>query len=450
MGNRICPIGLHSRLIPKEPALITDTEIWTYRECDELIRGLCRHLETIHINPKTHTAFIAHKTPRTILLLFALLRRQAVACPLSVREPMEKLPMLLDAMSATHYLETENLPLNPYLAFERAPLSEESLATCLLTSGSSGYPKAVCHTVGNHFYNALGTTQFFSLNPSSRWLLSLPLFHVGGLAILFRIFLTGGAVVLSDLSLNDALFHHKISHLSLVPTQLIRLFRSPFTCSRHLRALLCGGAPLPSFLLKEALQREVPIVVGYGMTEMSSIITASKRPKSNHVGTILPYREFHLSPRNEILVQGKTLFRGYWDKESKRPIRPEGWFPTGDLGICTEEGNLRIIGRTDRLFISGGENIHPEEIESALCCIPGITAATVVPISDPEFGERPVAFIQDDTSSHTLESIKEALSSLLPSFKHPVRLLPYPPNDSLKMNYSHLRNVAALSHKCSY
>src|SRR4029077_16530151 len=111
-----------------------------------------------------------------------------------------------------------------------------------------------------------------------------------------------------------------------------------------------------------------------------------------------------------------------------------------DLGRINAQGHLEIIGRKDRQFISGGENIQPEEIEQALCALPGIRNAIVLPIPDAEFGERPVAFIDDETKSHTLDSIKEALRSQLPSFKHPVKLLPYPSDAGMKPNLSLLKD----------
>jgi O-succinylbenzoic acid--CoA ligase len=100
----------------------------------------------------------------------------------------------------------------------------------------------------------------------------------------------------------------------------------------------------------------------------------------------------------------------------------EGWFATRDLGEWTQNGSLRILGRKDRLFISGGENIQPEEIERALCTLPGILFARVDPIPDPEFGQRPIATIHDTTQKYTLETVRHHLQPLLPSFKLPVRL----------------------------
>jgi len=441
MAECMCPIALHAQLSPHEPALITDDKTWTYRACHSLVEGLCRSLKTSGIEPGARVAFIARKIPHSIFLFFALFRLRAIACPISFREPREKLPELMNRLDSSHFFETEELPLIPSEECTDSIFLERDVATCLLTSGSSGQPKVACHTIHNHFSNALGTIDFFALDPGSRWLLSLPLFHVGGLAILFRIFLTGGAVVLSDLSLLDALHKHPITHLSLVTTQLIRLLREEKKIPEQIRCLLLGGAPIPSLCFLEAKQRGIPLVTTYGMTEMSSIITAAKEPSSPHAGKALPHRECTVSADREILVRGDTLFSGYWDHHTKMllPGRTDGWFATKDIGEFTQDGDLCILGRKDRLFISGGENIHPEEIERALVSIPGIASATIVPIADPEFGMRPVAFIQDETASHTLDSVREALRAQLPSFKHPVRMFAYPSGENLKISYSYLK-----------
>ena len=106
----------------------------------------------------------------------------------------------------------------------------------------------------------------------------------------------------------------------------------------------------------------------------------------------------------------------------------------------TPEGDLEVIGRKDRQFISGGENIQPEEIEQALCSLPGITQASVLPIDDQEFGQRPVAFINDTTGGHTLESVQAKLRRILPAFKLPIALFPYPESTGLKPSLSALRD----------
>ena len=129
--------------------------------------------------------------------------------------------------------------------------------------------------------------------------------------------------------------------------------------------------------MDEALARGLPIHTSYGLTEMASQVTTTPPGASpgelRTAGRVLPGREVSISGGGEILVRGETLFAGYVDGEKvDRPLDADGWFHTGDLGDLDEDGYLRVLGRSDNLFISGGENIQPEEIEEALCSLEGV------------------------------------------------------------------------------
>jgi len=139
----------------------------------------------------------------------------------------------------------------------------------------------------------------------------------------------------------------------------------------------------------------------------------------------LPKRDISISERGEILVRGETLFAGYAEgEELVRPVDAEGWFHTRDLGELDESGYLRVRGRIDNLFISGGENIQPEEIEAALCRLERVDEAVVVPVPEEEFGARPVAFVRiNDGESGDLA---RELESVLPRFKTPISFHPWP------------------------
>jgi O-succinylbenzoic acid--CoA ligase len=136
-------------------------------------------------------------------------------------------------------------------------------------------------------------------------------------------------------------------------------------------------------------------------------------------------REVSISESGEILVRGETLFAGYVEgEELDRPLDAEGWFHTRDLGEIDEGGYLRVGGRMDNLFISGGESVQPEEIEEALCRLDGIDEAVVVPVPDEEFGARPVAFVR--VAGWEPEELAQELEPLLPRFKIPISFHPWP------------------------
>ncbi len=448
MENVSCPISENARRNPQHYALVTQDRTWTYQELDAAIQALCHFLEKTGIKENHRVAFLARSIPSTILLFFALLRLRAIACPLSFRIPEEQLPKYFELLKPSHILEPATLPLsvNAHLPSAHSILHLDQPATFLFTSGSSGTSKIVCHSVANHYYNAMGVIAPLQLEVSSRWLLSLPLFHVSGIGILFRCFLHGATVVLANLTNFEAISKFKISHISLVPTQLYKLLKEPSEfiekMKHSLKCILLGGAPITSTLLDSACKLSLPIFTTYGMTEMSSIITLSSVGAAEGCGRAVLYRNLKIEKDHEIWVGGKTLFKGYWNAayETVVEVDQKGWFPTKDLGRWTDNHELEVLGRKDRQFISGGENIQPEEIERALCSLPGIRQASVLPIADAEFGQRPVAFIDGEAGHYFVDSIREKLQDVLPRFMHPVRILEYPSSDSsIKLNLLSLK-----------
>ena len=200
---------MNFELFGKETALITDEIVLSYKELENCIQM---------IDPSEMNAvFATNKNWEEIPLLFSLFRHQKMAFPVNPKFPL--LPTL-----------PENVPAG--------------LATCILTSGSSGIPKRACHSLSNHIYNAQGFLERFPMGAPHRYLLSLPLYHVGGLAILFRTFLSGSCLVFSQKPLLQAIIDHKITHLSLVPTQLYRLLQEDAAlvteAAAHLKFVLLG------------------------------------------------------------------------------------------------------------------------------------------------------------------------------------------------------------------
>src|SRR5579863_5954362 len=216
----ICPIYKSACTTPHQPALVTDERTWSYSELNEAIDSLCHTLTTTGIKEHQRIAFVAHTEIPTILLLFALFRLKAIACPLSFRLPAEQIAQACKQLKASSFLHPHELLFSKDKSPSGLPpLCLDSPATFLFTSGSSGTPKIACLSLGNHHYNALGAVQALQVDSTARWLLSLPLFHVGGLAILFRCFEQEATVVLSKKPLEQALLDYKITHASLVPTQ---------------------------------------------------------------------------------------------------------------------------------------------------------------------------------------------------------------------------------------
>ena len=160
------------------------------------------------------------------------------------------------------------------------------------------------------------------------------------------------------------------------------------------------------------------------------------------VGRVLAGRKIMIGQENEILVQGDTMFEGYVKSDRLDPSRDlNGWFATGDRGYFDDEQRLVVLGRRDNQFISGGENIYPEEIERALLSLPGVHQAVVVDIPNSEYGRRPVAFVDCDT--FIPHEWLPSLSQSLPRFKLPDTFLAMPLQSGLKPNRHELRKLAA-------
>ena len=334
------------------------------------------------------------------------------------------------------------------------PVPLEQQATIIFTSGSTAAPNAVLHTVANHYFSALGANENIPLGVGDRWLLSLPVYHVGGLAVLFRTLIAGASVVLpgTGLSTGRNIEKFNITHLSLVSTQLSRLLNESvsFKKFRQIKSVLIGGGPVVRNLITQARDNGLPVYTSYGSTEMASQITTTRTgdglPRLQTSGKLLNYRELRVSDRSEIQVRGKTLFKGYVDGlELHSQLNLAGWFDTGDLGSLDQDGYLTVTGRRDNMFISGGENIYPEEIEQALIQIESIEQALVVPVPHMEFGNQAVAFIKTKAGSVFDPNIlKSDLKKSLPGFKIPKIFLEWPENspDGLKPGRKWFRSVA--------
>ena len=246
--------------------------------------------------------------------------------------------------------------------------------------------------------------------------------------MLFRSLLGGGALAVAEpgTTIRNTLHNFQLSHLSLVPTQLYRMLDDEDTLKKlqRLKAILLGGSSVEPALLAGASKAGLPVYLTYGSTEMSSQIATTTGPTSTiTAGKVLAHRELSIGADNEILVKGPCLFQGYLS--GKAPLLAtdtSGWYHTGDTGILSPDGELQITGRIDNMFISGGENIHPEEIERALCSLTGIRRAIVVPVSDPEYGLRPKAYIEIAENAPNDQEITDILSREIGKLKTPVAI----------------------------
>jgi O-succinylbenzoic acid--CoA ligase len=197
------------------------------------------------------------------------------------------------------------------------------------------------------------------------------------------------------------------THVSLVPTQLLRLMDESLGAPpQALRCVLVGGAGTPRALLERALERGWPLALTYGLTEATSQVATSSpestRRKPGSVGKPLDGVEVRIAQDGEILVRGRTLAMGYVGEDAGPIVDEEGWHHSGDVGKQDEDGDLWVVGRRVDRIVSGGVTVDAMEVEEALRSHPGVADACVVGVPDPTWGERVAAWVEPTGSGDQL------------------------------------------------
>lgn len=459
------------------PAVVSASGTISFAELARRVEAAASALEARGYGVRDRIGLLMPNGADYIVWLLAVMRIGGIACPVNQRLPLRTVPGLLERIDCRTLIaddadlvrgDAEDLtviaPGSVCSVRDRACRGVSSVrvsldlpATILFTSGSAGPPKAVLHSLGNHYYSARGANVNLSLAAEDRWLLDLPLYHVGGLGIVFRCLLAGACVVIPARteSLETALERYAVTHLSVVVTQLYRLLQRSSAPQPSLRCVVLGGSPVPLNLLERAHAHGLPVFASYGSTEMASQVTTTGYDSTGAQrltsGKLLPYRELRIAGDGEILVRGKTLFMGYVEGQRlHRPFTEEGWFCTGDFGRVDADGYLTVDGRKDNRFFSGGETIYPEEIERVLCEFGGVDQAVVVPVPHEEFGQRCVAFVRAREGCPPAEALSAWLRETLPKFKVPDAFYPWPENSDpaqLKVDRARFRRLA-LEKRC--
>jgi O-succinylbenzoic acid--CoA ligase len=314
--------------------------------------------------------------------------------------------------------------------------------TWVPTSGSTGVPKAVRLTSANVAAAVSASQARLGNGAGDRWLLALPLHHVGGLSVLWRSAAVGGAVVLQSpfdaVATADLLASGAVTYASLVPTMLARVLDAGPSLYRGVRAVLVGGAAAPPRLMRRALDAGLPVLATYGSTETcSQIATVAPGEQEAATGTAgRPLDGLSVTVDaddggvGEIVVEGEAVSVGY----GLEPVRT-GPLRTGDLGRFDGNGRLVVEGRADDVIRTGGEKVVPQRVEAALVDGVTVTAAAVVGVADAAWGETVTALIVVGDGYDEEAVTRRARQSLAPH-EVPKRLvvvdaLPLLPNGKL-------------------
>ena len=269
--------------------------------------------------------------------------------------------------------------------------AEEGDALVVATSGTSGEPKAVVLTHDAVAASAAASNAALAATSDDLWWACLPLAHIGGLSVVTRAQHAGARVTFED--------DRAGTLVSLVPTMLRAMNVARFRC------VLLGGASAPVDLPPN-------VVRTYGMTETGSGIAYDGRP----LGGV----EIHLDDDGEIHVRGPMLLR--CDRDGTDPKDADGWFATGDAGRLVD-GVLHLEGRIGDVINTGGEKVWPTAVERALEDAPGVAEVAVGGRSDPEWGERVVAYIVPAGTPPTLEALRAHVKETLPAYCAPKELV---------------------------
>ncbi|MGB6164467.1 MAG: o-succinylbenzoate--CoA ligase [Pseudonocardiaceae bacterium] len=263
------------------------------------------------------------------------------------------------------------------------------------TSGSTGQPKWVQLEAAALGASAAATQA--RLGGPGQWLLALPAQHVAGLQVLVRAALAGNRPSVLDLrgGFEPARFGAAAQRLAsetgrcytaLVPTQLARLLSTDSEPLAGFDAVLLGGAAAPKELLRGAWAAGVHVVSTYGMTETAGGCVYDGWP--------LDGVEVRVDHDGRVELAGPMLATGYLDApEETAMVLRDGWFRTSDLGRLDGQGRLQVLGRADDVIITGGFNVVPAEVEAVISGLPGVAAACVVGLPDPDWGEQVTAVV---------------------------------------------------------
>ncbi|MFS0822303.1 o-succinylbenzoate--CoA ligase [Bacillus sp. 1P02SD] len=296
--------------------------------------------------------------------------------------------------------------------------------TIMYTSGTTGRPKGVIHTYGNHWWSAVGSSLNLGLHQDDCWLLAVPMFHISGLSILYRSVIYGIPAVIHEgfdpKKANGAIMNQGVTIMSIVSVMLSRMLAElgDEKYPDSFRCMLLGGGPAPKLLLENCIAHNIPVFQTYGMTETASqVVTLAPEYSISKLGSagkpLFPVQikiEKEGNPANpnevgEIVVKGPNVTKGYLNRiDATKTSIVDGWLYTGDIGYLDEEGFLFVMDRRSDLIISGGENIYPAELEAVLLAHPNILEAGVTGVEDAKWGQVPAAFVKKEEGSRITEA----------------------------------------------
>lgn len=424
---------------PERVAIAYCGRTMTYRELDHRSTGLALALLARGLGPGERVASVTENHPEHVVLLFACAKAGLILAPLNWRLAADELrlqvelfdPSLLvvsaaqlarvagdPTMAARTIVRLESLDEleAPGATGDLPAVHEDDGLLLIATSGTTGTPKGALLTHANCYWTNRSLDAAVPMSADDVVLQVLPQYHVGGWNVQPLLGWWRGATVLLESTFDAAhvlglIERRRVTTMMGVPTTYLMLAQHPDFDGADLTALksvIVGGAAMPRTLVERWRAKGVAVVQGYGLTEAAPNVCylpaeeAARRPGS--VGQ--PYRHVELSIRDglgctiegsgrgELWVRGPNVFAGYWrDPAATAAAVVDGWLDTGDVAERDGDGFYRIVGRTKEMFVSGGENVFPVEVERVLTAYDDVAEAAVVGVRDSTWGESGAAFV---------------------------------------------------------
>jgi fatty-acyl-CoA synthase len=420
-----------ARLTPDKTALVcveTGRRL-TYAELNDLAERAAGAIVAAGVAPGDRYGILGHNSVEFLAYFFAAAKCGAIAVPLSTRATEhERDAIVRDCEMKVAF---SSLELPPATNHERRTTNPEEPHCLLYTSGTTGKPKGVIIPKRQLYWNGYNTAVNWGLREDDVSPIYTPLYHAGGVAaFLIPIFTVGGTIVLHKAFDAPAIWRtierERCTVVLGVPTTWKLLMDAPEFATAdlsHVRWFISGGAPLPHFIIDAYRKRGVDMKQGYGMTEVGvncfTMTVEESRRKPGSIGKPMMFTDVRLVD-DEMWIRGPHVSKGYWNnpEATAAAFDADGWLHTGDLARRDDEGFFYIAGRRKDMFISGGVNIYPAEIEAELVSHPRVSDAAVLAVPDATWGEVGVAFVVGDVAE---SDVNAYLASRIAKFKLPKR-----------------------------
>lgn len=458
-----------ARMSPGRTAMIFSDRSTSYAEFATRTTKLAAALRTSGVAAGDRVAYLGPNHPAFVETMFATHLLGGIFVPLNFRLTATEIEHMLGDSGAALLIYAPECAevvrdltgprmVAPGPEYERrlsdgssepidVPVSPDDIALILYTSGTTGRPKGAMLTHANLIWNTYNLLVGVDVTSDEVTLVTAPLFHVAALGqTLLPTFIKGGRSVLASTWDADLCFDliekHRVSWMFGVTTMFAALAQSPrweAADLSSLRSLMCGGAAVPASLIRTYQQRGLVFCQGYGMTETAPGATfleaGESARKVGSAGVAVFFGDVRVvradvtdaaaGEPGEVLVKGPNVSPGYWrnPEATAAALTEDGWFRSGDVAKLDAEGHLYIVDRVKDMFISGGENVYPAEVESVIFEHPAVAEVAVVGVADEKWGEVGRAFVVcRPGTALTRDELLGFLLGRLAKYKIPVHL----------------------------